>query len=281
MARLINIRIPAVAVLCVLALTGCVATKYQMAQKGAPPPTLLSITDSQPPIDVGVRSVIVDGGPGSWKRRALWDEYVVTIRNQGEEPLTIVDATLIDFSGKPLSPGVDPWALEKASQSLEQRYRSAGVAFARSAAPRAVVFGATAAGAAVGGAAETATAAAAGISVIALPVAYVVVWHKNRLNKAAISTEFARRRLSFPLTLAAGEMHTGSIFFPMVPDPRSLTLSWTSDPKSGAIDISLDSLVGMHVPAQRCVGAGKAGYAPCAAREDKSPHAKDDDSPGK
>src|SRR5271166_6629622 len=113
MARLINIRISAAAAICALALSGCVAIKYQMAQKGAPPAALLSITDSQPPIDVGVRSVIVDGGPGSWKRRALWDEYVVTIRNQSEQPLTVVAAALIDFSGKPLSPGADPWALEK------------------------------------------------------------------------------------------------------------------------------------------------------------------------
>jgi hypothetical protein len=246
-----TIRISTATVACVLALTGCVATKYQAARKGTPPPTLLSLADSKPPIDLGVRSVIVYGGPGSWKRRALWDEYVVTIHNQSEKPLTVVDATLSDFSGTPRPPGVDPWALEKESQSLEQRYRRDGVAFARSAAPRAVLLGATVAGASAGGAAETVTAAAAGASIIALPVYYVVVWSKNRSNKASISTEFERRRLSFPLTLEAGEMRTGSIFFPMGPDPRSLSLDWASDPTSGGIDISLQSLAGMHAPAHR------------------------------
>jgi hypothetical protein len=245
-----NIRIPTATLACVLALSGCLATKYKAAQKGVPPPTLLYIAESKPPIDLGLRSVIVYGGPGSWKESALWDEYVVTIHNQSGKPLTVIAATLSDFSGTPRSPGTDPWALEKESQTLEERYRSDGVAFARSSAPRALLLGATAAGAAVGGAAETATAAAASVSVIALPVYYVVVWTKNRSNKAAIATEFARRRLAFPLTVAAGEMRTGSIFFPMVPDPKSLSLGWTSDPNSGGIDISLQSLAGVHRPAQ-------------------------------
>jgi hypothetical protein len=257
-------RILTASVVCVLALSGCLATKYQAAQKGGAPPTLLSIADSQPPIDVGLRSVIVYGGPGSWKQRALWDEYVVTIHNQGRIPLTVVAATLSDYSGTPRSPGADPWVLEKESQTLEQRYQSDGVAFARSSAPRAVILGATVAGAAVGGVAETATAAAASVSVIALPVYYVVVWNKNRSNKAAISTEFERRRLTFPLTLAAGEIRTGSIFFPMVPDPRSLSLGWTSHPKSGGIDLSLRSLAGVHTPAQQCADSDKTGSAPCA-----------------
>ena len=259
-----NIRILTATVACVFALSGCLATKYQAAPEGVPPPTLLFIADSKPPIDVGLRSVIVYGGPGSWKRRALWDEYVVTIHNQGGKPLTVIGATLSDISGTPRSPGVDPWALEKESQTLEQRYRSNGVAFARSSTPRALLLGASAAGAAVGGVAETATAAAASVSVIALPVYYVVVWTKNRSNKAAISTEFARRRLTFPLTLGPGEMRTGSIFFPMVPDPRSLSLGWTSNSNSGGIDISLQSLAGVHAPAPRCADSDKAGSVPCA-----------------
>src|SRR5450631_789253 len=105
---MMTIRIPTAAIACVLALSGCLATKYQAAQKGVPP-TLLSIASSAPPIDVGLRSVIVYGGPGSWKRRALWDEYVVTIHNESEKPLTVSVATLSDISGTPQSPGVDPW----------------------------------------------------------------------------------------------------------------------------------------------------------------------------
>ena len=247
---MINIRIPAASVACMLAMSGCVATKYQAAPKGVPPPTLLSVASSAPPIDVGLRSVIVYGGPGSWKKQALWDEYVVTIRNKSENPLTVSDATLSDSSGTSRSPGVDPWALEKESQTLEQRYRRDGVAFARNSTPRALLFGASAVGAAAGGTAESAAAAASSVSVIALPVYYVVVWKKNRSNKAAISTEFARRRLNFPLTVEAGEIRTGSIFFPMVVNPRSLSLSWTSGPNSGGIDISLQSLAWMHAAAQ-------------------------------
>lgn len=244
-----KITIATAAAVCLLGLFGCVATKYESAKKGVAQPTLLYLEAATPPLEVGLRSVIVDGGPGSWKMAALWDEYVVTIRNQSEKPLTISAATLIDFAGTPRSPGVDPWALEKVSQTLEQRYRREGIAFVRSATPRALLIGATTAGAAIGGAAETLTAAAASVSVIALPVYYVVVWKKNHANKAAISTEFARRRLSFPLALAAGEIRTGSIFFPMVPDPRSLHLQWNSDENTRELAISLESLAGLHTTA--------------------------------
>ena len=84
-----NITIPTAAAACLLGLFGCVATKYEAAKQGAPQPTLLYLEAATPPLEVGLRSVIVDGGPGSWKMAALWDEYVVTIRNQSEKPLTI------------------------------------------------------------------------------------------------------------------------------------------------------------------------------------------------
>lgn len=238
--------VPIVIMAGAMALSGCLATKYQMAGKGIPPPVLLNLTGSQPPVDLALRSVIVYNGPGSWKRTALWDEYVVTIHNQGELPLTVSLAALLDFAGATRSPGVDPWVLEMESQTLEQRYRRAGVAFARSAAPRVALFGATAAGTAAGGTVSTATAAVAAVSVVVFPVYFVVVWTMNRSNKAAVSKEFTRRRLALPLTLAAGDTRTGSIFFPMVPNPQSLNLQWSSDPASGKIAISLEILHGLH-----------------------------------
>jgi CDP-diacylglycerol--serine O-phosphatidyltransferase len=115
-----------------IALAGCVATKYEKAAQDTPPPVPLNLVAAQPPIELALRTVIVYNGPGSWKREALWDEYVVTIHNRGAKPLTIAASALVDFTGASHAPGVDPWTLEKESQTLEQRYQRAGVAFSRS-----------------------------------------------------------------------------------------------------------------------------------------------------
>jgi hypothetical protein len=229
-----------------IALSGCVARKYQPARKETAPPVLLNLAVAQPPIELALRSVIIYDGPGSWKREALWDEYVITAHNEGEQPLTIVAPALVDFAGASRAPGVDPWALEKESQTLEQRYRRAGVAFARSAVPRAMLMGASAASGAVGGVFSATAATAATASVVALPVYYVVVWSVNRSNKAAVLAEFNRRRLELPLTLAAGETRTGSLFFPMVPNPQSLNLQWSSRAAGGDVVFSLEPLRGLH-----------------------------------
>jgi hypothetical protein len=229
-----------------IALAGCVATKYEKAAQDTPPPVPLNLAAAQPPIELALRTVIVYNGPGSWKREALWDEYVVTIHNRAAQPLTISAAALIDFAGASHAPGVDPWTLENESQTLEQRYRRAGVDFARSAAPRALIMGASAAAGTGAGMLSAAAATAAAASVVALPVYYVVILSVNHSNKTAITAEFTRRRLVLPLTTAAGELHTGSFFFPMAPNPQSLNLLWSSGTSRGELMLSLEALHGLH-----------------------------------
>jgi hypothetical protein len=229
-----------------VALGGCFATKYEMAGKNAAPPVLLNLAAEQAPVELGLRTIIAYNGPGSWKREALWDEYVVTVRNGSERELTIAEAALIDFEGATHAPGDDPWRLEKESQTLEQRYRSAGVAFARSSIPRVLITGSSVVTASAGGVVAGGVATVAAASVVALPIYYVVVWSVNRSNKRAVLSEFARRRLVLPLTLAAGEARTGSLFFPMGPNPQSLVLQWSGGTASGKIALSLEPLHGLH-----------------------------------
>jgi hypothetical protein len=66
-------------------------------------------------------------------------------------------------------------------------------------------------------------------------------------NKAAIKKEFNRRRVALPLTLGPGETRTGSFFFPMVPNPQSLTVRWTSGAGDGETTLELQFLQGLHV----------------------------------
>jgi hypothetical protein len=233
-----------------LVLGACVSPRYKLARDDTPPPVLINLATTQPPVVMVLKTVIIYQGPGSWKREAFWDEYVVTVHNHGEQPLTIASATLTDFAGATYSPGGDPWVLERESKSLERKYRDAGVAFVRNAGPGVLIVGAGVGGIAIGGGLFSAGAGAVAVTaVVALPVYYITVAVINHSNKAAVVAEFNRRRLVLPLNVAPGETRTGSFFFPMVPNPRSLSLRWSSGESGGDAVRSLEALHGLHIEA--------------------------------
>jgi hypothetical protein len=233
-----------------IVLAGCLTTEYQAARKETAPAVALNLESQQPPLAFALRTVIVYDGPGSWKREALWDEYVVTLRNLGNTGITISAASLVDFAGARRDPGDDPWKLEKESQTLEQRYLRDGIEFARSEIPDALVFGSGAVGGAAGTLFSAVSATVTSASMIGLPVYYVVVYGVNRNNKATAQAEFARRRLVLPLTLLGGESRTGSLFLPMAPNPQSLNVSWSDTATSNETALSLALLHGLHAAAR-------------------------------
>ena len=112
-------------------LPGCVSTGYRAARKDTPGPQLLNVQFPPGRLDATLISVITYNGPGSWKRDAFWDEYVVTIQNTGNDPITIAAAGLTDSAGTMRAAGVAPWPLEQESKRLEDKYRAAGIAFVR------------------------------------------------------------------------------------------------------------------------------------------------------
>jgi hypothetical protein len=57
-----------------LSLTACVSPKYKRAGKGTPPVQPLNVKFLASMLDTSLYIVISDGGPGSWKREAFWDE---------------------------------------------------------------------------------------------------------------------------------------------------------------------------------------------------------------
>jgi hypothetical protein len=239
-----------VAVLCCEG--GCVATKYKLARKNTAPAEPLNIAfPPSEPLQSTLAALITYGSPGSWKRTALWDEYVITLQNQGGHPLAIDFAMLAGSAGTIYAAGNDPWVVEKQSKLLEKQYRDRGEAFIRAAGPGVLIVGAGAAAAAATTASVYVSAAAAGAvaaTVVVLPVYYLSVVGINHHNKKAVMNEFARRRLPLPLTLAPGETRTGSLFYPMVRNPSSLELQWSTDTTGGKSALPLNFLKGLHVP---------------------------------
>lgn len=248
--------------LAALLCSGCVATKYQLARRGTPPPQSL---DRPFPVsgtlEASLGTLITYHGPGSWKREALWDEYVVILRNRGELPITVESATLTDSAGGSVVPGTDPWELEKESKALEKQYRAHGEAFVRAAGPGALLVGGGAAAAAAtasGWALVSPAAAGAALTVVfVLPVYYSTVLAIDYHNKHQVLDEFRRRRLVVPLTLAPGETRTASLFFPMIRSPAALALHGQSEAGALQVSLPLDFLRELHVPAAR--GASPSG----------------------
>ena len=230
----------------VFLFTGCVSSKYREAKKDTPPPQLLNVAFAPAPLQAMLNTVITYNGPGSWKRNAFWDEYVITLHNPSRGPITVSAAQMTDFSSTPRAPGSEPWTLEKESKTLEQKYKEAGIAFVRYTAPGLIIAGA---GVGFGSAAlmSAGAANAAAVCLVALPVYYISVLTINHHNKVAMEKEFNRRRLILPLTLAPGETRTGSFFFPMIPSPRSLNLDWSDETGGGGAVLTLDFLRGLHV----------------------------------
>ena len=234
--------------------SGCVSPKYKKADKSTPPAKALNVEFPPAVVKASLYTQISDGAPGSWKREAFWDEYVVTLHNGGDQPLEIASATLTDYADAPHSVGNDPWALEKESKTLEKRYQDAGIAFARMAAPRVIVSAAEPGLVASAGVGSAGAAAAATITAVALPIYGATVFGINMHNKHEIHKEFNRRRLPLPLPLAPNETRTGSFFFPTIPNPRALTVHWRSSSGEGVTALALDFLEGLHVK-----GTGDAG----------------------
>jgi hypothetical protein len=230
-----------------LSLSACLSPKYKRADKNTPPVQPINAKFPTATLNASLYTEISYGSPGSWKREAYWDEYVVTLRNDSDRSLEISSATLLDYAGAARNPGSDPWKLERESKTLEKQYRDAGVAFARVAAPRVIAATTEPTLAASAGLSAGGAASAAALTAVAIPVYGATVLGINLHNRSAIKKEFDRRRLSLPLTLGAGESRTGSLFFPMTPNPRSLTLIWSGPSGSQPIKLDLHFLEGLHV----------------------------------
>lgn len=254
MHRAGHVRLAVAAILLLsFVLTGCVTSKkYKMVKKdGARPALALDWPAHTESADLTLQSVIVFKGPGSWKREARWDEYVVAITNRGPEPLVIEAAVLIDLLGQPQTPGQDPWKLEKLSYTNWDKYGKTGLKLLAGAGAVAVYGAAvvaTSAGVFLGGGA----AAGGGVAILnIIPMVAIVditaVAIMNNQNKKKVVAEFNRRRLPVPFTLEAGQDCTGSFFFPMTPAPRRLVIKGTAGEAPLELALELKPLAGLHL----------------------------------
>lgn len=249
--------------------SGCVSSKYKLAKSDAPPAVALNLTgapalggvagtalgkvEGQPSLEAMVNTVIVYQGPGSWKRAAYWDEYVVTLANRGPTPFTIESATLTDFQSQGVTPGDNPWDLEKQSHRYEARVLSSvgdvlkvggATVLTSTAAGGVAVLGALSASSQLGVAMVVGGTVMFAAATVVVPVWSVVA---NINGRHDVEAEYRRRRLTLPLFLVPGQVAQGSFFFRISPGPQRLVLRGRTGGEPFETIIDLASLSTLHL----------------------------------
>lgn len=225
----------------VVFLSACATSRYIEAPTTAPPE--LGISSSDDNLSVSVNSLILPGGPGSWVKGARWDEYVLTIRNLSDKPLTVEKIRLIDPRGVYIASGVNPGQLEKLSEAMIEEYKDMGTMVAISAAPS-VVAGAAMAAGAFGAAAGMVVLAP--VAIIAGPAYYFGKKYADQKDREAIEREFRRKNLG-NFTLADNATIQGSVFYPIIPNPKAIVFDYRIGSEMKVIEVSLEKLKGLHV----------------------------------
>ncbi|MEO7414550.1 MAG: hypothetical protein ABIZ81_14455 [Opitutaceae bacterium] len=256
----------------VFANAGCITGGYRLAGKDVLPAVALNFAGTSPvppappstgsdtasrlaPPPATLHTVIVYHGPGSWKKEAFWDEYVVSVTNSSATPLLLATAELVSAFSAPVPPGADPWKLDRLGKTWWQTNGG------QQTKTYLLLGTGTVGGAGVGlaglvsggifGPMTTAGTVAFGVgtlTVVALPVLAIGSVGRNIHGKHQIEKEFFRRRIALPLSLAPGQSVQGSLFFPITPGPRKLTLNGHTGDGPREIVIDLAPLAGLHLP---------------------------------
>jgi hypothetical protein len=233
---------------------GCVSSKYKLVPKstGPTPPPALQLTTADPAVSATLHTVIVFHGPGSWKRDAYWDEYVVTLTVGGNEPLTIDDAALVDRDGHITTTGRDPWALDAASRRVLKVARRTGRNLVLGAGVGAAWYGSMAllaSGFTIwGGVTNSAAVAAGATGFVAIPLVVAGSGVRTLVARHAVTKEFNLRRIALPATVPAGGSCTGSFFFPVTPAPAKLLVRYVDGAGlSHKLTVDLAPLARLHL----------------------------------
>jgi len=210
-----------VAVICFLS---CAGTGARYIETPSTPPPETGISGSNSDLRVVLNCIICTDGPGSWVREAPWHEYIITVTTPPNKSLTINRVALIDPTGVQRVSGASPLQLRKASEELLKSYKRQGIL----------------AGATLGGMAASTAIPFIGPAFNAAGLAAQQSdMYASTKDQENINQEFARRSLPIPLSLSGNAHAKGSIFFPMIPNPRALLFQYRVGQDEKTLEIPL------------------------------------------
>jgi hypothetical protein len=204
--------------------------------KAPPVPLVVDAEATLATLSATVHSVIVVGGPGQWTEHAAWDELIVTVKNLGEEAITLERAILIDCTGTGSVCDNDArnsrYLLVQRSRENLERYRDGSIPVRKADFPIPVSAQSLLAGGLVSGVP----------GLILGPIAMAAM-------HARVQREMRERRLTLPVRIEGRSAETGSWFFPISAGPQLLVLEGTSAGGPVRLEVPLPKLAKVHLNA--------------------------------
>ncbi|HXV39897.1 MAG TPA: hypothetical protein VD701_02905 [Steroidobacteraceae bacterium] len=256
MSTIHSLRLTALAVGVMLALSGCGGTRVLKAPLAGEQAT--GATAAREGVTVSVQGLIYRDGPGSWARDAYWDEYQVRVDNAASVAIEIERVVLVDALDHEVMASSDRRSLARGTKQNLRRYRDAGIKVSPGAPPAGSVLAGSALLA--GGAATLSSAAsagamgmsgagsfaAAGAGVALGGIALVGAGVHRAVQNDRVQDALTARAWTADTVAASGRIE-GSVFFPLVPAPRSLVVYYrVADATTRAIEVPLPSLGSLH-----------------------------------
>jgi hypothetical protein len=243
-------------------ISGCGGTK--MLKETQPIQTTQPLAaSSDQRVEAILDWVIVRDGPGTWAKNADWDEYLLRVNNRSDQPIKIMQLTVVDSLDTRIEPQLSRKQLVKDSKQTARRYKDSGVKVkAGRGVGTMLVAGAavTAAGlgaatvvaySTMGGMAAGSAGAAAG-GLLLLGPALAVGGIVRGVNNSKVNNEIELRQTLLPLEIPANENLGVNIFFPLAPSPSVVELIYVdaTGEHSLIIDTS-EALDGLHIDAPK------------------------------
>lgn len=253
-------KVPVFIVSILVFVTGCGGTKLL----SEPHPIDISralVTAKNESISVSLMGVIVRDGPGTWARKADWDEYLLIINNLSNADIEINEISLTDLLSIVFETSSDRKELVGMSRDSVDRYDDSdlkitsgiGAGALLTAGGAIAVVGTAAAvsvapAAALGGGATIGMAPAIVAGAVLLSPVFAVAGLKRLSNVSKVSRVIAERSTDFPLTINSGEEALVDVFFPLSPSPLQLEINYTKSGSSSNLVLpTQDVLSGLHM----------------------------------
>jgi len=213
-------------------------------------------------INVSLDTLIVRDGPGSWARNADWDEYQLTIQNLSGAPLLLDQIVVIDSFSEPVAADASRKSLVRSSREVVRRHEDADIDI-KAGAGSGVLLGSGAAVSAMGigtvslastgalisgGTASVGSLTAVASGLLIAGPALITTGVVRSVNNAKVNEQIEVRHTPLPLHLAADEQASLKLFFPIVPSPKQLLLSYSDGTSEHRMIVDTSSrLDGLHV----------------------------------
>ncbi|KQY50476.1 hypothetical protein ASD14_12250 [Lysobacter sp. Root494] len=242
-----------------LALSACGA---KIAKDAPPPPTDRVLAEAaSPQANAQLTWVLVSESPGSWAEEAVWDEYLVRVRNTSTAPISITGAVLEDSSGTPATPLASRKELIKGSKQMARRYKDQGVTvytglggagmgtLGAASTAGGVAYASTLSLGLMGGASSSSLAFGAAFGLIATGPVLGTVGIVRSVRASKMNKRIQARATPLPVTVAPGAAVMLDLFFPISPAPNALTVGYRAgDAEERVVIDTRQALAGLHLP---------------------------------